>query len=40
MGRADKLFEMRDVALGIIWYALGIGVLFVLALFLSWVVRH
>ncbi len=39
MGRADKLFEAKDVALGIIWYALGIGALFALALFLSWVVR-
>ncbi|MHB1406300.1 MAG: hypothetical protein ACYCV0_12015 [Desulfitobacteriaceae bacterium] len=40
MGRSDKLFEGKDVALGLAWYAAGIGFFFVLGLLLSGVVNH
>ncbi|MHB1406521.1 MAG: hypothetical protein ACYCV0_13150 [Desulfitobacteriaceae bacterium] len=40
MGRSDKLFEVKEVALGLGWYAAGIGFLFVLGLLLSGVVKH
>lgn len=40
MNRGGKLFEAKEVLLGLGWYALTIALLFGLGFFLSWVVSQ